>query len=207
MHPEQSLNKPKVSNTRKRKIILFLGTAAVAVTVGFFYYFNILGFYAAYIYVFKTDRFAPYSVVYLSDAIVNKGTGDGILVMRLIRPIRENEIENKLLYTEEDKITALRIAEDNSFKPYLKNTSTFYNIKDMETNKHFTLGRYLDTKILPVNYSSSETHMATYYVTKPDNKYLKYDVMPNLPVGYVYADSLVYIDPFFASPNSPVIHK
>jgi hypothetical protein len=204
-------NEKLKSSPSKRKVFLFSGLLAVVLFAGATYYYNLFGAYAAYVYVFKTERVPSGATMYISNEVINAHDGaTAILALRMIRPMTNREVEKDILpkLDSNAKVAALKIAGDPSMKPHLQMMDVFYDTGKMRKNHYFILGKYVETKVLPMVDRDSRSYLTTVYVLDPDNTCFEDPhFVTQMPVGYTYADSFTYVAPTYASTNPPILSK
>ena len=199
-----SLNQPSAINQSK-KSKLFLRTACISIIVLVIWlliYFNFNRLYAVYIYTFKTEKFDPGDKVYASNALIDtKSKGTVVAALRMIRPMTEEEIKDIIMMSPDQRMRFLKVARNPSSKPYVTYFSSYFDTKEIYKTKITVLGEYEATLLTRLKFPNQEkTFHAAFYALKPNKKIYRFQFShAELPDGYTLADSLVYVDPFFAS--------
>ena len=205
---ELTSNNTPLKNKRKKKLYWVIGGASFLLLIAAIWFFNLFGSHAYYVYVFKTEDIPEGANLYVSQRIINEHIENStLLALKMIRPMSIREVEENVLYSEAEKTRALRIASDPSLKPYLiVSMYTVFEIWHMQKDHNFTLGKYSATLMLPMVYLNTHRRLVTVYEIEPNEKYFQDGgISSEIPIGYVLANKLAYIDPPAAHSTPPVV--
>lgn len=127
--------------------------------------------------------------------------GSAIAALRLIRPMTEEEVKDIILISPDQRVRFLQIARNPNSKPYVTHFNSYFDLKEIYKTKNTIIGEYKATVLKHVKFlDNTKTFYAVFYAIKPKEKvYHNQFRSAELPEGYTLADSLVYVDPFFAS--------
>lgn len=193
----------EVNQSKKSKFLLRVVYISITVlAIGLLIYFNFNRLYAVYIYTFKTEKFDQGDKIYASNAAINPRDKETVVAaLRMIRPMTEEEIKDIIMMSPDQRMRFLKVARNHSSKPYLIYLMSYFDTKEILKSKVTVLGEYqaaLITRLKPLN--QGKLYYAAFYALKPNKKIYHFEFSnTELPDGYTLADSLVYVDPFFAT--------
>lgn len=170
--------------------------------IGLLIYLNFNRLYAVYIYTFKTEKFERGDKVYASNALIDPQDKETIIsTLQMIRPMTEEEIKNIILMSPDQRKRFLKVARNPNSKPYVTYLNSYFHINENYKIKVTVIGEYEATILTRLKYPTrEETFYAAFYAIKPNKKvYRDQFSSSEIPDGYTLADSLVYVDPFFAT--------
>ncbi|QHS56067.1 hypothetical protein GWR56_11175 [Mucilaginibacter sp. 14171R-50] len=192
-----------MNNSKNSKLLLrSVYISLIVLAIGLLIYLNFQRLYAVYIYTFKTEGFERGDKVYASNASIgSKNKETAIAALRMIRPMTEEEVKDIIMMSPDQRMLFLKVARNPNSKPYLTYLMSYFDTKEILKSKVTVLGEYqaaLITRLKPLN--QDKLYYATFYALKPNKKIYRFEFSnTELPDGYTLADSLVYVDPFFAS--------
>jgi hypothetical protein len=199
-----SLNQSsEVNQTKKSKLLIrSVCISLIVIAIGLLIYLNFNRLYAFYIYTFKTEKFDRGNKVYASNALIDtKNKGTVVAALRMIRPMTEEEVKDIIMMSSEQRMRFLKVARNPNLKPYVTYFNSYFDTKEISKTKITVIGEYEATLLTRLKFPKhEETFYAAFYALKPNKKVYR-DQLSSLeiPDGYTLADSLVYVDPFFAS--------
>lgn len=176
--------------------------AIIFLAAGLLIFFNFNKLYAAYIYTFKTEKFERGDKVYASNALIDTKSKETVVAaLRMIRPMTEKEIKDIIMMSRDQRMRFLKVARNPNSKPYVTYLMSYFDTKEIYKTKITVIGEYETksfTRLRPLN--QNKIIYGTFYALKPNKKTYRFQFSDaELPEGYTLADSLVYVDPFFAT--------
>lgn len=182
----------KPNNGRKKWLI---GGAIILLLIVALLNFNWV--VVGYEYAFKFDHFSQGQKIYLrKKAPFNNHPIQAVVLMKLIKPLNEREIDTMLISERQKAILKAKI--DPSAKPYL--ISTGDAVKDFD--KTGFIGVYVDHNVERMMSNVNTPVFVNVYVIKPDSRALEVERYHDLPTGYTWANDNYYIAPLFVSNES-----
>jgi hypothetical protein len=197
LNQSSEVNQSGKSKLLLRSVYIFI----IVLAIGLLIYFNFNRLYAVYIYTFKTEKFDQGDKVYASNALIDPKSKGTVAALRMIRPMTEEEIKDIIMMSSDQRVRFLKVARNPNSKPYVTYFISYFDTKEIYKTKITVIGEYETTLLTRLKFPNQEkTFYAAFYALKPNKKIYRFQFSDvELPDGYTLADSLVYVDPFFAS--------
>jgi hypothetical protein len=186
---------PPTSKSQKRKSWL-IALACIVLLSGLVY-FNLNRLYVTYEYLFKLEHFSSGDKLYL---VRPEHAFD---LMRLVRPLTEDEIDKMDISDAEKAVLNLKIA--SGLKPYLLYTRDYITADA----KHSFVAYYISHDVMHTMTMEKTLVLTNVFAIKPTKSSLNlytsdsWGENTKIPKGYTYANDTYYIYPEFVKATFP----